>query len=599
MRTLLGLRLGRPGAVAAITPARLAPVAWASRVLARFEQITDVETQSRRSLRTDLGYLVLSPITEAFASMLTMGTIAGCAVATDGRLAPDLRGFGPVMEQPRWLVIIEMLCLGDLIFYWTHRLAHTVPWLWRLHAVHHSTKHLRWTSAVRAHPAEAYAHLFHVLPLCLLGFPVDGLAPLLPVVTLYAFLIHSNLDVSLRPLSYLLNSPAYHRWHHARGVPPGGTNFAGLFPIFDVIFGTYHLPERAPRDLGIDDPVMPDTCLAQLAYPFRGREREVRADGEAVACRVPAILAESRSPGRCRIVRNAAYIALSCLVLGCGTASDGAIDAALPDAEASGSVLVEGGDAAVIDGGDETMSSIDEREFDAGSDPARNAVRPGELCERLAQIQCAAEASCCDGPGRDRATCEARQFELCANEWYLDAISLDPLSGFDEARAATALAHIERLAETCDPHVAAYEISTEGLRGTFAGSRPPGSDCGPPMDTPIYQLDPARVAIELASCGSIEATACLPTESILSGGWTCAPRGDIGAPCLTHFNCMDGLSCPNASASSFVFSLAICAARNPAGTSCNANGECMSLACVAGTCAATDDIQAAYCFARR
>lgn len=272
MWELLDARMGGLVAVAAGAAAGFAVLELGAFALGRLRRSRAATSAPRPSLRTDLDYLLLSPVSEAFSRILATLAIAVCALLAGRGLGPELlRGFGPVVEQPRWLVVAEVLLLGDFLYYWAHRLAHTAPWLWRFHAVHHSTRHMRWTSAFRAHPAEAYVHLVSTLPLFVLGFPIDTLAAIAPIASLYALLIHSNVDVSVRPLSYVLNSPVYHRWHHALDAKNGDTNFAGFFPFFDAIFGTYHLPEHLPRALGIDDPDMPDTCLAQLAYPFRRR----------------------------------------------------------------------------------------------------------------------------------------------------------------------------------------------------------------------------------------------------------------------------------------------------------------------------------------
>ena len=46
-------------------------------------------------------------------------------------------------------------------------------------------------------------------------------------------------------------------------------NFAGLFPFWDVVFGTFYMPRgEAPRSFGTNTPV-PKTVLGQLLFPFR------------------------------------------------------------------------------------------------------------------------------------------------------------------------------------------------------------------------------------------------------------------------------------------------------------------------------------------
>jgi sterol desaturase/sphingolipid hydroxylase (fatty acid hydroxylase superfamily) len=257
-------------------------VSWTLRLLERSGVMGAVTSPSRRNLRTDLVYLFLAPVSELFSQLLMILAliVAGCI---GGRgLSPQLySGFGAAIHQPRWLMALEVIVFADFVYYWIHRLAHTVPALWRFHAVHHSSEHLRWTSALRAHPVETYWHAVIGLPLFLLGFPFDVLVAVLASSGLYSFVIHANVNVSTRRLSYLLNSPRYHAWHHARDSRDGTVNFAGFFPLFDVLFGTYKHPDCLPPAFGLDDPAtpsVPEDFLGQLAYPFKQYAEASRKD---------------------------------------------------------------------------------------------------------------------------------------------------------------------------------------------------------------------------------------------------------------------------------------------------------------------------------
>jgi sterol desaturase/sphingolipid hydroxylase (fatty acid hydroxylase superfamily) len=256
-------------------------VSWTLRLLERWGLIRPATSPSRRSLRTDLVYLFTAPVSELFSQSLIMLAFVVAACIGGRGLGPHvLSGFGPVIGQPRWLIAVEVIVFADFGYYWIHRLAHKVPALWRFHAVHHSTEHLRWTSALRAHPIECYGHALIGLPLFLLGFPFDTLVAVLALGGLYSFVIHANLNVSSRRLSYFINSPRYHAWHHAREVKDGTVNFAGFFPVFDALFGTYKHPDCLPPSFGLDDPAtpsVPEDFLGQLAYPFRQRAESSRA----------------------------------------------------------------------------------------------------------------------------------------------------------------------------------------------------------------------------------------------------------------------------------------------------------------------------------
>ena len=80
----------------------------------------------------------------------------------------------------------------------------------------------------------------------------------MPALGLYGLLLHSDVRWRFGPLAYLVATPAFHRWHHANAdVPEGGCNFAGLFPLWDMAFGTFHLPAEAPEmpaqtEVGLD-----------------------------------------------------------------------------------------------------------------------------------------------------------------------------------------------------------------------------------------------------------------------------------------------------------------------------------------------------------
>ena len=227
--------------------------------------------------------------------------------------------------------------------------------------------------------------------------------------------------------------------------------------------------------------------------------------------------------------------------------------------------------------------------FYAGNDPKRNTVIAGAICIRLAQIQCAGEAFCCDDPGRDPKACEAAQLDVCAKEGFLDAISMNPIAGFDATRAAAAFEKFEMLASKCDPAIASFGASADGLRGILQGTVPPGGKC----DQPALNTVPYVAAAALASCSSGATNSCLPKSPL--SGWTCAARAAAGGDCLTDLNCADGIYCPNPRLK--MLGLGKCAMRKADGMPCAAGNECTSLACKGGACVKAD-AQTAYCLAK-
>jgi hypothetical protein len=225
------------------------------------------------------------------------------------------------------------------------------------------------------------------------------------------------------------------------------------------------------------------------------------------------------------------------------------------------------------------------RTFDAGTDPMRNDVKAGHVCARVAQIQCAGEAYCCDNPGRDVAACEAKMTEACAKDGHVDDITLNTKAGFNAERAADALAQFEEMASKCDTTVADFGADPDGLMSMVQGTVAAGGKCSPPVTG-----GDAAAAGALASCQNAATTACLPSSALT---WTCAPRGVAGAKCFTDLNCQNGFYCPNPD---LQINMTNCLARKELGGSCAQDNECVSLTCIAGTCAAPTT-QSAYCLA--
>ena len=106
------------------------------------------------------------------------------------------------------------------------------------------------------------------LPLVVLGFAPVAVAAIVPVLTVMAIMLHANLDWDYGPLRTIVASPRFHRWHHTDESNARDKNFAGLFPVFDILFGTYYMPrDRLPSQFGTTTPV-PGGVVAQIVFPF-------------------------------------------------------------------------------------------------------------------------------------------------------------------------------------------------------------------------------------------------------------------------------------------------------------------------------------------
>ena len=187
-------------------------------------------------------------------------------IAEAAALAPTRALFA---QWPLLAQAVVILLLGDMVTYWGHRLQHSVGFLWRFHAVHHSSEEIDWLAAHREHPLDGvYTQLMVNLPMLILGFELRAAMGVLAFRSLWAIFIHSNVRLPLGPLHYLVGSPRHHHWHHHCARDAG--NYANLAPWLDVVFGTYRCPDEEPDRLGTLDP-MPQDYVGLLLHPFRRR----------------------------------------------------------------------------------------------------------------------------------------------------------------------------------------------------------------------------------------------------------------------------------------------------------------------------------------
>ena len=145
--------------------------------------------------------------------------------------------------------------------------------LWKYHAVHHSSEDLDWISAARFHPVNILLGTVLVdVALLLAGISPNVMLWVGPFTTASSAFVHANLNWTLGPFKYVIAGPVFHRWHHTSPDRGGNMNFAGTFPIWDLLFGTFYMPENElPDAYGIDDQSFPESFGAQMLYPFRSR----------------------------------------------------------------------------------------------------------------------------------------------------------------------------------------------------------------------------------------------------------------------------------------------------------------------------------------
>jgi ornithine lipid hydroxylase len=158
---------------------------------------------------------------------------------------------------------------ADFGNYLAHRWSHTVPLLWRFHAVHHSAGRLSVINAGRTHPIDAFKYTVIGSPIpILLGAPGEIAMWYGGLLVFGGLLTHCNIDMPCGLFNYVLNTPEQHRWHHSRNQPETDTNYGEATMLWDLMLGTFlHPDRRPPRDVGVDVPVS-TRLIQQLVQPL-------------------------------------------------------------------------------------------------------------------------------------------------------------------------------------------------------------------------------------------------------------------------------------------------------------------------------------------
>ncbi len=231
------------------------------------------QSRRRRGVWLDTFYWFVTPMVSQILSMISIALMLlpfYLLLQRSLNWESILAGYGPVAQLPLWLQGAIAIVIGDFIGYWTHRWHHTRQ-LWDYHAIHHSSETVDWLSAVRLHPVnDVITRVMQASPLLLLGLSPLAVEFYVPFLSSYVAMIHANISWTYGPFRYVLASPAFHRWHHTTDEAGIDKNFAGLFPIYDVIFGTFYMPRgQQPKHFGIYGERITDNFMGQLLYPFR------------------------------------------------------------------------------------------------------------------------------------------------------------------------------------------------------------------------------------------------------------------------------------------------------------------------------------------
>jgi len=163
----------------------------------------------------------------------------------------------------------------DFLYYWWHRLSHTVNALWAVHGVHHQSEDYNLGVALRQAAFDGLTMWPFFLTMAFLGVPPAAMATAVALSSLFQFGLHTELVGRLSFLELFLNTPSHHRVHHALNPGYLDKNFGAVLIVWDRLFGTY-AEEHEPAVYGITRPVRSFNPLWVQVEPWVKLAREAR-----------------------------------------------------------------------------------------------------------------------------------------------------------------------------------------------------------------------------------------------------------------------------------------------------------------------------------
>jgi len=177
-------------------------------------------------------------------------------------------------------LLLSVLVL-DLSIYWQHRIFHQVPWLWRLHRVHHVDQDIDTTTGFRFHPLEIILSMFiKIAVVVALGAPAEAVILFEIILSATSLFNHANINLPARAEPWvraLIVTPAMHRIHHSQRVEETNSNYGFNLTLWDRLFRSYTATAKggeAGLQIGIKEfqnAQQTNRLWGMLLLPFRNK----------------------------------------------------------------------------------------------------------------------------------------------------------------------------------------------------------------------------------------------------------------------------------------------------------------------------------------
>lgn len=236
-------------------------------ILEGYYQFVFTKYNKWRHAKTNLILLAFVMIINAVFGLITVGIFFWLNASNFGILH--------LFKAPIWAeLLLSILVLDFIAQYVVHYLLHKVKWMWRLHTVHHSDKNVDVTTGTRHHPFDfIIRETFALIAVIIMGMPIAFYLFYRILSVFFTYFTHANIALPKavdKALSYVIVTPAMHKFHHHYKMPWTDSNYGNMFSIWDRLFGTFTYEDVSKIKYGLDitDHLQDENISQQLKLPF-------------------------------------------------------------------------------------------------------------------------------------------------------------------------------------------------------------------------------------------------------------------------------------------------------------------------------------------
>lgn len=226
----------------------------------------------RSEWQTDLIYFTFNHVLIGIFLIITNSFVAQFDFAINSSLQSFIQSLHFILQ------FLLVMLVSDFVQYWSHRAYHEIPFLWKFHAVHHSSEEMDWIAGSRVHVVELLLTRGLILTaLVLFGFNEIVVNSYIAFVAFQAVFDHANVSVKAGWLKYIFVTPNFHHWHHSQDKEALDKNYAAHYSFLDYMFGTAVDSQKMwPEKYGVLGGYVPKGFIRQFIFPFKANFNQIK-----------------------------------------------------------------------------------------------------------------------------------------------------------------------------------------------------------------------------------------------------------------------------------------------------------------------------------